>query len=324
LSRPVALALRALGLGDFLTGLPALQLLKRALPEHEIVLAAPEVFASIVPLVPAVDRLQPTGELAPVDRSLRGVDVAVDLHGKGPASRSLLAELEPCRLVGFGDPTSGFPGPPWYAAEHEVKRWCRLVGTTFGVHHSEWPCVVGAVGSPAERADGGLTIVHPGAAAESRRWPAERFAEVAAQLLREGHRVVITGGDTERSLAESISDASGARPLLGLSLPRLLSLVSSAGLVICGDTGVAHVASNYRTPSVVLFGPVSPALWGPPTDPRHRVIFHGDGTGNPHGERPDTALLRITVPEVLDGARQVLQTVEARPQPATAGPGRRE
>ena len=41
MSRPVALALRALGLGDFLTGLPALQLIKRALPEHEVVLAAP-------------------------------------------------------------------------------------------------------------------------------------------------------------------------------------------------------------------------------------------------------------------------------------------
>jgi len=321
LTRPVALALRALGLGDFLTGLPALQLLKHALPEHEVVLAAPAVFAPIIPLVPAVDRLEPTGELMPVDRRYRGVDVAVDLHGKGRASRRLLAELHPVRLVGFADPAAGFTGPPWFAAEHEVRRWCRLVATALGVAEPEWPSVVGAVEVPAEESDAGVTIVHPGAAAGARRWPAERFAAVAAHLLRQGHRVVITAGPAEGSLAQSVADASGAPVLVGLPLPRLMSLVASARLVVCGDTGVAHVASNYRTPSVLLFGPVSPALWGPPADPRHQVIFHGDGTGNPHGTEPDAALLRITVPEVLDGVRQVLQAVDNQ-QPAAFGQGR--
>jgi hypothetical protein len=68
---------------------------------------------------------------------------------------------------------------------------------------------------------------------------------------------------------------------------------------------------------------VSPALWGPPPDPLHVVIFHGDGTGNPHGEEPDAAPLRITVPEVLDGVREVMQTVDNRHQPVAFGQGRR-
>ena len=55
----VALALRALGLGDFLTGLPALSLLKQALPDHSVVLAAPAVFAPLVPYVAAIDHLLP-------------------------------------------------------------------------------------------------------------------------------------------------------------------------------------------------------------------------------------------------------------------------
>jgi hypothetical protein len=99
MTRPVALALRALGLGDFLTGLPALSLLKQALPNHSVVLAAPAVFAPLVPFVAAVDHLLPTGELMPLDRGYAGVDVAVDLHGKGPESRRLLAELRPARRV---------------------------------------------------------------------------------------------------------------------------------------------------------------------------------------------------------------------------------
>jgi ADP-heptose:LPS heptosyltransferase len=69
--------------------------------------------------------------------------------------------------------------------------------------------------------------------------------------------------------------------------------------VVCGDTGVAHLASAYGTPSIVLFGPVSPARWGPPADGPHRVIWHGDDHGDPWGKCIDPSLDRITIQEVL-------------------------
>ncbi len=334
MTRPVALALRALGLGDFLTGLPALSLLKQALSDHSVVLAAPAVFAPLVPYVRAIDGLLPAGELMPLNRDYAGVDVAVDLHGKGPESRRLLADLQPGRLVAFADPAAGFPGPPWYPGEHEVARWCRLVATAFHLEGVPWPTVVGGVDVPQAVIPGGsggvppgldtvqgLTLVHPGAAAVSRRWPAERFATVATQLRREGHRVVITGGEAETSLAEWVAAASGVPTLVAPPLLRLLSVVAAARVVVCGDTGIAHVASNYRTPSVVLFGPVRPADWGPPDDPRHRVLFAGDGTGDPHGDEPDPALLRISVPEVMDAVHQVMDVVSAEHQRQPAGRG---
>ena len=321
MTRPVALALRALGLGDFLTGLPALSLLKQALPDHSVVLAAPAVFTPLVPYVAAVDHLVPTGELMPVDLSYAGVDVAVDLHGKGPESRRLLAQLQPGRLVGFADPAAGLPGPPWFAAEHEVARWCRLVATAFELSCAPWPSVVGAVDVPPLAVAEGLTLLHPGAGAASRRWPADRFATVAAQLIREGHRVVITGGPAERTLAEQVAAASGAPTMLDLPLLQLLATVATARLVVCGDTGIGHVASNYRTPSVLLFGPVRPEEWGPPDDPVHRVIFAGDGTGDPHGTDPDPALLRITVPQVLDAVHSVLGALDEEHQPLPVGRG---
>ena len=323
MSRPVALVLRALGLGDFLTGLPALSLLKQALPDSLVVLAAPAVFAPLVPYVSAIDQLSPTGELMPLDRHYTGVELAVDLHGKGPESRRLLAALEPARLVGFADPAAGVAGPPWYAGEHEVARWCRLVATALGRDDIPWPSVVGAVDVPEDDVAEELTLVHPGAAAPSRRWPADRFAKVAAQLTREGHRVVITGGPAERSLAEWVASASGVPTMLDLPLLRFLSLVAAARLVVCGDTGIAHVASNYRTPSVVLFGPVLPAHWGPPADPVHRVISFGDGTGDPHGTDPDPALVRITVPEVLDAVHSVMGAVAGERQPLPTRRGSR-
>jgi ADP-heptose:LPS heptosyltransferase len=67
---------------------------------------------------------------------------------------------------------------------------------------------------------------------------------------------------------------------------------------------VAHLATAYRRPSVVLFGPVSPALWGPPARAGERgrlhvVLWHGDGSGDPWGTELDPALARVTVEEVL-------------------------
>jgi ADP-heptose:LPS heptosyltransferase len=92
------------------------------------------------------------------------------------------------------------------------------------------------------------------------------------------------------------SDASAAGKTGPLGL---LRLIAAAGRVACGDTGVAHVATAVGTPSVVLFGPTPPALWGPPPDPRHVVLWHGT-RGNPHANDPDPGLLAIGIDEVLD------------------------
>lgn len=62
---------------------------------------------------------------------------------------------------------------------------------------------------------------------------------------------------------------------------------------------MAHLATALGTPSVVLFGPVSPVEWGPPPERRwHRVLWKRS-TGDPHAGEPDPGLLKITVVEVL-------------------------
>src|SRR5205807_9636406 len=103
-ARPRVLLLRALGLGDFLTGVPAYRAVRRAFPEHEVVLAAPAHFAPLVELTGAIDRLLPADELEPVrwPWSHDAPEVAIDLHGNGPASRRLLEDLRPARIIGFG------------------------------------------------------------------------------------------------------------------------------------------------------------------------------------------------------------------------------
>jgi ADP-heptose:LPS heptosyltransferase len=155
----------------------------------------------------------------------------------------------------------------------------------------------------------GVTIVHPGAKFAQRRWPADRFAAVARHLRDAGHQVVVTGSAAERDLRVRVAERAGLPPsaLPSTGLAELAALVAHARLVISGDTGIAHLATAYGTPSVTLFGPMSPARWGPPDRPYHRAIWHG--TRSEPGERPGPgvhpALLAVGEREVLDAVAEV-------------------
>ncbi|MET9800963.1 glycosyltransferase family 9 protein [Streptomyces sp. NPDC006368] len=85
----------------------------------------------------------------------------------------------------------------------------------------------------------------------------------------------------------------------GLPYERLAALVAGAAAVVSGDTGIAHLAVAYGTPSVTLFGPVPPRWWGPPRGARHVVLWHPGPPGDPHGREPDPLLLRIRPADVL-------------------------
>ncbi|MFK0119900.1 glycosyltransferase family 9 protein [Streptomyces sp. NPDC090994] len=300
---PRLLVLRALGLGDLLAGVPALRALRRAYPGHELVLAGPAGLAPVVAATGAVDRLLPAaapGRAVPraLDWTGPPPDLAVDLHGNGPASHRPLAALRPRRLLAF----AAADGPPWYAEEHERDRWCRLL-TAYGIDADPTDLLLPRprVPSPAP----GAVVLHPGAGAPSRCWPAERYATVAETLRARGLRVVVTGGPDENDLVARLAKDAGLpdTDVFGGGLPydRLSALVADAHAVISGDTGIAHLAVAHAAPSVTLFGPVPPSRWGPPPHPRHQVLHHPgpDDDGDPHGDTPDPALLRISADDVL-------------------------
>ena len=297
------LALRALGLGDLLTAVPALRALADAFPDHRRTLACPRALEPLVALIGAVDEVVDTRPLEPLDTGLRGVDVAVDLHGRGPQSHRLLMALAPATLIAFANPDAGaHEGPEWRPGEHEVTRWCRLLEES-GIPAD--PSRLQIAPPAADPPDGvrGATLIHPGAASGARRWPADRFAAVARAEIERGRAVAITGDPSERPLARRVARLAGLPPACVLAgatdLTGLAAAVAAAGRVICGDTGVAHLATALGTPSVVLFGPVSPAEWGPPPDRRqHRAIWKRR-TGDPHGRETDRGLLEIGVGDVL-------------------------
>jgi ADP-heptose:LPS heptosyltransferase len=307
------LVLRALGIGDLLTAVPALRGLRRAFPHDHLVLAAPAGLADLVALTGAVDELLPTAGLGALRRSRVVPHVAVNLHGSGPESIADLLGTSPGTLLTHRHPA--FPalhGPEWTDDVHEVDRWCGLLATN-GIPADRGDLTLSrpTVPSPAP----GAVVVHPGAAFPARRWPADRFAAVAGSLAARGHRVLVTGSAGERGLAASVAAMAGLRDdavLAGRTgLADLAALVADAALVVCGDTGTGHLATAFGTPSVVLFGPTPPARWGPPEDrPRHCPLWTGR-VGDPFGAEPDPGLLELTVADVL----------AAVPVPAGSGRG---
>jgi ADP-heptose:LPS heptosyltransferase len=306
------LILRAIGLGDFLTAVPAYRALRQGLPKATITLAAPATFEPLARLTDAIDRLLPVkglGELAamPELTAMFGPpDLAVNLHGAGPQSIRDLVATGARRILTHRHPE--YPlitGPEWCEGMHEVERWTQLL-TLEGIPADSTALGLAKPSQPPVISD--AVIVHPGASAQARRWPISRFAEVARGLARDGHQVVITGSAGERGRCLDVArlaDLDQECVLAGeLDLGGLAALVAAAQLVLSGDTGIAHLASAYATPSVILFGPTSPSRWGPPAGGPSTVIWRGS-TGDPHGRWVHPALLEI-------GSDEVLRAAEAR------------
>jgi ADP-heptose:LPS heptosyltransferase len=313
----VALAaiLRALGLGDLLIATPALRALAHALADHRRVLAAPAVLQPLLPLIDPELELAPVGELQPLPRWLRGADVAVNLHGRGPQSHRLLLDAKRQLWFEHPDVPESCGAPRWRAGEHERLRWCRMLAE----HGIPADPDALAIRPPAGRLPAsveGATIIHPGSASVARRWPWDRYVDVAR--AERGRPVVITGNRAEAPLAHAIAAGAGLDPRCVLAgrtdLLALTRAVAVAGRIVCGDTGIGHLATALGTPSVLLFGPTSPAEWGPPPERTcHRVIWHGPqpGGGDPHAERPDPALLAIEPAEVIEALAELPERAAA-------------
>ena len=296
------LVLRALGLGDLLTAVPALRALRRAHPRARLVLAAPAGLRELALLTGAVDELVPSRPLQPLPSAVAGADLAVNLHGRGPQSTAVLSATQPARLVSYGL----VDGPRWRADEHEVLRWCRLLEEC-GIPAD--PSDLELAPPPVPALVTAATLIHPGAAQVSRHWPTERWGAVARGLMDAGHDVRVTGGPAEVELAAEVAAAAGFgtdRVLAGRTdLLGLTALVAASRLLISVDTGVAHLATATGTPSVVLFGPTSPDLWGPPRErPQHRVLWAGR-TGDNFAPRPDPGLLELDAQQVLRAALEL-------------------
>uniref|UniRef100_UPI002458D746 glycosyltransferase family 9 protein n=1 Tax=Nocardia asiatica TaxID=209252 RepID=UPI002458D746 len=202
----VTLALRAHGLRELLTAIPALRALHDAQPRHRLVLAAPGWLRPVIDLADCVDDLHATPMAGALRWNAPPPTFAVNLHSVAADGIGALLATDPERTITYRH--KDFPqlrGPLPEPGLHETTRWCRLL---------EWagiaadPARLDITPPPECTGERRCIVVYPGGA-PARRWPADRFASVAAGLRDWGCPVRVVGSAADRPHARELAERAG-------------------------------------------------------------------------------------------------------------------
>jgi heptosyltransferase-2 len=275
-------------LGDTVMAVPALRAVRAHWSDARLILAGP--WASLLTGQGLGDVLVDYprgwwGRLRTADsvRSLRG-DVAVLLPNSFEAA--LAARYWGAgRIVGFAAAgrsrllTEAPPIPE--PRQHQVDEYLFLVSQMGARVEGSEPWLAPPDPESAERAEvrallrdaaGGeirpdrrRIAVHLGAAyGAAKVWPVDCVIDFCRAAALDGARPILLGTPADRGAAEQVTRAAPALNLVGRDRPGLLTAVlAEMDAVVCGDTGIGHLAAAMGTPVVALFGPTDPRLTAP-------------------------------------------------------------
>ena len=292
--------LRANALGDLVLALPALEALRAAYPDAELLLLGAGWHAELLAGRPGpVDRCvevpptagvrddRPPAPAAEVDAffaRLRAerLDLAVQLHGGGRSSNPFVRRLGARVAVGSRAPDAPALDRtvPYTPYQHEIHRFLEVVALVGAAPVSLEPRLAVTAADRAEAAralpadERPLVALHPGANDPRRRWPVERLAAVGAELQRKGARLAVVGAQRERPLARRLLAAlpAGAADLTGrLRLGGLAGLLERAALLVGNDSGPRHLAAAVGTATVAVHWCLNLGNVGPLWRARHRA-----------------------------------------------------
>lgn len=157
----------------------------------------------------------------------------------------------------------------------------------------------------------GYILLHPGSNSSAlyKRWPVERYSEVARRLVDNGQTVVVSGVDSEKQLADFFVKHPKCHLLFGqTSLEDLIDLVATCRLLITNDTGPSHIAAALDRPCIAVTGFADPRIYHPYPSP-HMALYHSIRCSPCFGSQFDpidcpyhSCLKTVTVDEVLSNA----------------------
>jgi heptosyltransferase-2 len=282
-------------IGDAVMSLPVLRALRRASPDGRITVLARRGPGSIYRAEGSADDVLPRSSFAgdAIAARRRQFDEVWLLPNSYRAALYAFASGAP-RRIGYATEgrgwllTGALPPPP--GTIHQLRDYDTLLLQNGIAPDLDAPRL--PVSGPArERAaaalsaagigDGArLVVLCPGSAfAQTKRWPAERFAGLADALADRGLACAILVGPGEEDLGARVAAAARSRPaVLGADLDpvELAGAISLARAAVTNDSGPMHLAGAVGTPVVALFGPTDPGRTGPSGSPSRvldRYVF---------------------------------------------------
>lgn len=166
---------------------------------------------------------------------------------------------------------------------------------------------------------GDWAVLHPGASAPSRRWPATRFAAVARGLSAAGLTPVLAGSAEECAPVVSALPPGVALSLAGaLDLGELAALIDGARVLVANNSGPAHLAAAVGTPVVCLYAGTNPQHrpWRVPCRVLAEPVPCAPCLRSICPEGHHACLERVTADTALQAARELIaETRPTRPPP---------
>jgi ADP-heptose:LPS heptosyltransferase len=317
-------------LGDVVMSLPALRAAREKFPFARITVAVGKPGGEIVRMsgyadaVIEVDRVAMRDGFKPLsivrifdvvkDVRARQFDFVIDLHSFAETNVLGFLSGAPRRLFARRrgrslDFLANFrPAPPIEEdnrLRHQVDRYLDVLRPLDITEASRVPRLATTVRDNREidkllfksKADAGTPLVglFPGAGHESRRWPLEKFAQLADSLSRnDSVRPIVFVGPEEANIVSEIRAAfpSSAVVLDRLSIRQLASVQARLAVFVSNDTGPLHIAAAVGAPIVLLLDERAPDSYIPLSEPRS-VIQRG-------------AISDIRVEEVYEATRALL------------------
>ncbi|MBA3514796.1 MAG: glycosyltransferase family 9 protein [Pyrinomonadaceae bacterium] len=317
-------------LGDVVLSLPALHAIRERFPKATITVAVGKAGAEVVELsgysdsTLVVDRVALRDgpkliSLARIAKLVKGVrrsqfDFVIDLHSLSETNLLGFLSGAPTRLYSRRprrslDFLANFrPRPPVevdHRQRHLIDRYLDVLIPLGVKDANRLPHLKTRAADNAaienilkqENADVGIPLVglFPGAGHPSRRWPLERFAELADFLVRNDHiRILVFLGPEERAFVPDIRRRFPPSTLVldKLTIPQVAAAQARLAVFVSNDTGPMHIASAVGTPVVLLLDKRAPQSYLPQGD-RHQIIY-------------SSAIDDVTVEEVYTVARTVL------------------
>lgn len=324
------LVFRALLLGDMLCAIPGWRALRRAWPEAKITLMSlrwaeffvkryPEYFDDFLEFPGHPDFPEQPARLSEWPGTLQRVqdgryDLVIQQQGNGRVANAF------CQLFG-GRFTTGFceergnlpernnffPYP-----QHQPEIWRHLLlmrqlgahdatddSLEFPLHDQDRTSAQQVLRERGVDPDQPFVCLHPGAKAPERRWPTEAFGVVGRWLKEQGFQVLVTGTGDEAGLTKAVCQETGGQAIdLSGAFPdvsHLAALLAESRLLVCGDTGVSHLACAVQCPSVVIFTRAETEGWPPLDRSLHPVVTGIGGV--------DAAKVIAVIRDLLDRRR---------------------
>lgn len=292
------LVIKFSALGDTLLLLPILKALRQQVgPQGRVDMVATPVNAGVLQGLAWVDTVHVLKPGQLLTRPWRGLSLIRDLRtGAYDWALDMDQWLRASALLAFASGAAaraGFRTPgqhkdalftasaPNHRQSHEFEQF-KAVAALAGLDpasvepYAGFLLKAGFLGAaPAPRGRPPLVLLHPGTGGAhgwQREWPVERFAALGRRLRARpgGARLGLSGaGPYERGLCDAINaalDTPAEEACVDTGLRSLVGALCRADLLVCGNTGVMHLAAGLGTPLLALHGP-NPALkWGPLAD----------------------------------------------------------